>query len=64
MTRTDSLVVGALVVLLALIAGLVGVPALSRAASTAARPARAPAPVERRAVPRRRPRPPGVGQSR
>ena len=30
MTRTDTTVVGALVVLLALIAGLVGIPALDR----------------------------------
>ena len=37
MTRTDSFVVGTLVVLLALIAGLVGVPALSPAATTTAR---------------------------
>ena len=38
MTRTDSFVVGTLVVLLALIAGLVGVPSLLPAAATAATP--------------------------
>jgi peptide/nickel transport system substrate-binding protein len=35
MTRSDSLVVGTLVVLLALVASLIGVPALQRASSTA-----------------------------
>jgi len=38
MTRTDSLVVGALVALLAILAGLVGVPALAPVASTSAEP--------------------------
>ncbi len=38
MTRTDSLVVGALVVMLAVLAGLVGAPALAPAASTTAAP--------------------------
>jgi peptide/nickel transport system substrate-binding protein len=38
MTRTDSFVVGTLVALLAIIAGLVGVPALLPAASTTAAP--------------------------
>ena len=38
MTRTDSFVVGTLVVLLAIIAGLVGVPSLGPAASTAPSP--------------------------
>ena len=41
MTRTDSFVVGTLVVLLAIIAGLVGVPALSPAATTPPTPGRA-----------------------
>ena len=36
MTRTDSLVVGTLVVLLALLAGLVGVPALQPTATATA----------------------------
>ena len=43
MTRTDSLVVGTLVVLLALIAGLVGVPALSPAARPPPTPSQSPA---------------------
>ena len=48
MTRTDSLVVGTLVVLLALIAGLVGVPSLLPTAATAATPrARPPSPSPR-----------------
>src|SRR5436190_15131345 len=38
MTRTDTFVIGALVVLLALIASLVGVPSLVPAASTTALP--------------------------
>jgi peptide/nickel transport system substrate-binding protein len=42
MTRTDSFVVGTLVVLFALIAGLVGVPPLLPAASTSAAPSAAP----------------------
>ena len=43
MTRTDSLVVGTLVVMLAILAGLVGVPALSPAATTTADPSQSPA---------------------
>ena len=43
MTRTDSLVVGTLVVMLAILAGLVGVPALSPAATTTAEPTYSPA---------------------
>ena len=43
MTRTDSFVVGTLVVMLALLAGLVGVPALSPAAATIADPSQSPA---------------------
>ncbi len=42
MTRTDSFVVGTLVVLFAFIAGLVGVPSLLPAASTSAAPSAAP----------------------
>jgi hypothetical protein len=38
MTRTDSFVVGTLVVLLALIAGLVGLPSLTPAAVVSAAP--------------------------
>ena len=63
MTRTDSLVVGTLVVLLALIAGLVGVPSLLPGAATVATPQPTPGPIARRpAVPRRRPRPARLGQ--
>ena len=43
MTRTDPLVVGTLVVLLAIVAGLIGVPALSPAATTTAQPSQSPA---------------------
>jgi len=42
MTRTDSFVVGTLVVMLAVLAGLVGVPALVPAASTTAAPSSTP----------------------
>jgi len=42
MTRTDSLVVGALVVMLAVLAGLVGVPAFAPAASATATPSVGP----------------------
>jgi peptide/nickel transport system substrate-binding protein len=42
MTRTDSFVVGTLVALLAILAGLVGVPALQPAASTTAAPSATP----------------------
>jgi peptide/nickel transport system substrate-binding protein len=48
MTRTDSLVVGTLVVMLALIAGLVGVPALLPTSAAAGTPSPAPSmPVSR-----------------
>ncbi|MGZ9277360.1 MAG: ABC transporter substrate-binding protein [Candidatus Limnocylindrales bacterium] len=48
MTRTDTFVVGALVVLLAIVAGLIGVPALQRAstAASATSTPRASAPLE------------------
>ena len=45
MTRTDSLVVGTLVVLLALIAGLVSAPSLFPATATVATPQPAASPV-------------------
>src|SRR3954447_1357246 len=45
MTRTDSLVVGTLVVLLALIAGLVSAPSLFPATATVATPQPTPGPV-------------------
>ena len=48
MTRTDSLVVGALVVMLAVLAGLVGVPALVPAASIATTPSASPAAIATR----------------
>jgi len=48
MTRTDSIVVGGLVVMLAIIAGLVGVPTMLPAASTAALPSPSAGSVERR----------------
>ena len=65
MTRTDTFVVGTLVVLLALVAGLIGVPALApRRLDVAAPPSRERRP--RRATPLRRgrPRPSGLGQRR
>ena len=48
MTRTDSFVVGTLVVLLALIAGLVGAPSLLPATATVATPQPTPGPVAAR----------------
>ena len=48
MTRIDSLVVGGLVVMLAILAGLVGVPTLLPAASTAALPSPSAGSIERR----------------
>ena len=42
MTRTDSFVVGTLVVLLAMIAGLVGVPSLLPTSATVATPSTTP----------------------
>ena len=63
MTRTDSLVVGTLVVLLALIAGLVGVPSLLPTSAPTGTPIADPGamPVEP-AVSRGRPRPTRLGQ--
>ena len=58
MTRTDSLVVGTLVVLLALIAGLVGVPSLLPATVDRRDAQRDRQPGRREPVSRRRPRPP------
>ena len=40
MTRTDSFVVGTLVVLLAIVAGLIGVPAIQAAFAPASAPSR------------------------
>ena len=51
MTRTDSFVVGTLVVLFAFIAGLVGVPSLLPAASTSAAPSAAPIPGRQSTLP-------------
>jgi len=48
MTRTDSFVVGTLVVMLAVLAGLVGVPALTPAASTTGAPSASPVVAESR----------------
>ena len=62
MTRIDAIVVGTLVVLFALIAGLVGVPSLVPTASTALTPTRRADLVRGPALPRGCPRPSRLGQ--